>query len=194
MHPVRLKPKTKAKWQIHAKYLVLVMLTTVKGHSKLEVFAHLYIISLKKYINADIWNCQACSKPIYQQHQFSFIMLHLMIYQSVTVQKARDPIASENRIFIWNTPNTVDVKKSTAVQVQIYRPCRCRSHRQCRCSEPGRAEFTARAENTVRTRQGIYRNVTRREQPPDLEDWHRELTKHQRNNDLTTHHRNASQI
>ncbi len=74
------------------------------------------------------------------------------------------------------------------------RPCRCRSHRQCRCSEPGRAEFTARAENTVRTRQGIYRNVTRRVQPPDLEDWHRELTNHQRNNDLTTHHRNASQI
>ncbi len=108
--------------------------------------------------------------------------------------EARDPIASENRIFIWNTPNTVDVKKSTAVQVQIYRPCRCRSHRQCRCSEPGRAEFTARAENTVRTRQGIHRNVTRRVQPPDLEDWHRELTNHQRNNDLTTHHRNASQI
>ncbi len=75
--------------------------------------------------------------------------------------EARDPIVSENRIFIWNTPNTVDVKKSTAVQVQIYRPCRCRSHRQCRCSEPGRAEFTARAENTVRTRQGIHRNVTR---------------------------------
>lgn len=85
MHPVGLKPKTKAKWQIHANYLVLVMLTTVKGRSKLEVFVHLYITSLKMYINADILNCQAGSKPIYQQHHFSFIKLHLMIYKSVKI-------------------------------------------------------------------------------------------------------------
>ncbi len=52
----------------------------------------------------------------------------------VTVQKARDPIASENRIFIWNTPkysgceeinshagadlSAVQVQISSAVQVQ----------------------------------------------------------------------------
>ncbi len=63
--------------------------------------------------------------------------------------------------------NTVEVQISSAVQVQISSAGRC--------SKPGRAEFPARAENTVRTRQGIHWNVTRREQPPDLEDWHREI-------------------
>ncbi len=61
--------------------------------------------------------------------------------------------------------NTVEVQISSAVQVSSAG----------RCSKPGRAEFPARAENTVRTHQGIHWNVTRREQPPDLEDWHREI-------------------
>ncbi len=38
--------------------------------------------------------------------------------RSVTVQKARDPIASENRIFIWNTPKYSRCEDELAVQVQ----------------------------------------------------------------------------
>ncbi len=57
---------------------------------------------------------------------------------AVTVQKARGPIASENRIFIWNTPNTVDVKKSTAVQVQISSAVQVQWARQSRVYSPGR--------------------------------------------------------
>ncbi len=37
---------------------------------------------------------------------------------TVTVQKARDPIASENRIFIWNTPKYSGCEDELAVQVQ----------------------------------------------------------------------------
>ncbi len=37
---------------------------------------------------------------------------------SVTVQKARDPIASENRIFIWNTPKYSGCEDELAVLVQ----------------------------------------------------------------------------
>ncbi len=37
---------------------------------------------------------------------------------SVTVQKARDPIASENRIFIWNTPKYSGCEDELTVQVQ----------------------------------------------------------------------------
>ncbi len=38
--------------------------------------------------------------------------------RSVTVQKARDPIASENRTFIWNTPKYSGCEDELAVQVQ----------------------------------------------------------------------------
>ncbi len=91
--------------------------------------------------------------------------------RSVTVQKARDPIASENRIFIWNTPKYSGCEDELAVQVQTP------EHSggadiigRVGADLIGSAEFPARAENAVRTRQGIHRNVTRCEQPPDLED------------------------
>ncbi len=76
---------------------------------------------------------------------------------------------------MWRWAGVAGADSRTQWRCRYRRPCRCRSHRQCRCSKPGRAEFPARAEDTVRTRQGIHWNVTRREQPPDLEDWHREI-------------------
>ncbi len=61
--------------------------------------------------------------------------------ECVTVQKARDPIASETES-LFGTLQIQWCEEINGRAVQIYRPCRCRSHRQCRCSEPGRASLT----------------------------------------------------
>ncbi len=97
----------------------------------------------------------------------------------VTVQKARDPIASENRIFIWNTPKYSGWEEIngragadlSAVQVQISSAVQVQWARQSRVSSPGR-EYSPdpsgnlQKRDQARTASGPGRLTQRINEPP----------------------------
>ncbi len=106
----------------------------------------------------------------------------------VTVQKARDPIASENRIFIWNTPKHSGREDEPAVQVQTPEHSggadiigRAGADlissagavtRQCRASSPGREHSPDPSGNILkrdqaRTASGPGRLTQRNKEPPE---------------------------